>query len=140
MRPTNDERDDRAGGGADPSAGVEHVGIDHVQLVVPAGGLDEMRRVLVDRLGLAEVPRPAGLAGSEGGWFEAGSTSIHVGVDPDFSPARRAHPALLVRNLRRLVSDGRLDVAWSDEIPELERCFVDDPFGNRIELIEAGMR
>ena len=62
---------------------------------------------------------------------------MHLGVEADFRAARKAHPALLVADLRRFVAERRLDVRWSDEIPGVDRCYVDDPFGNRIELIDV---
>lgn len=112
-------------------------GIDHVQLAIPPGGEALARGFYVDRLGLVEVPKPPALAVRGGAWFEAGTTRVHVGVEADFVPARKAHPALLVRDLRSLVDDAGLDARWSDEIPGTLRCHVDDPFGNRLELIEA---
>ncbi len=113
-------------------------GIDHVQLAIPVGGEDVARGFYVDVLGLAEVPKPPILAARGGAWFEAGTTVIHVGVEADFAPARKAHPALLVSGLVDFVAESGLDVRWSDEIPGTVRCRVDDPFGNRIELIEVG--
>jgi catechol 2,3-dioxygenase-like lactoylglutathione lyase family enzyme len=112
-------------------------GIDHVQLAIPVGGEDAAREFYVDVLGFAEVPKPPALAVRGGAWFEAGDTAIHVGVEPDFVPARKAHPALLVAGLTDFVAATGLDVRWSDEIPGTTRCHVDDPFGNRLELIEA---
>jgi hypothetical protein len=113
-------------------------GIDHVQVVIPVGGEDVARGFSVGVLGLSEVPKPAALAVRGGAWFEAGDTRIHVGVEASFTPARRAHPALLIAGLRVFVSASALEVAWRDEIPGTVRCHVHDPFGSRIELIEAG--
>ena len=62
---------------------------------------------------------------------------VHLGVDDDFRPARKAHPALVVADLRELVERLGLDVTWADDIPGIVRCHVADPFGNRIELIDA---
>jgi pimeloyl-ACP methyl ester carboxylesterase len=118
--------------------GRRWAGIDHVQVAIPVGGEPLARAFYASRLGLGEVPKPAEMAGRGGAWFEAGATRIHVGVEPDFVPARKAHPALLVHGLRDLVRSAGLDARWSDEIPGTVRCHVDDPFGNRIELIEAG--
>jgi len=112
-------------------------GIDHVQLAIPEGGEPRARAFYVGALGLTEVPKPAPLAARGGAWFRAGNVEIHVGVEPDFVPARKAHPALVVDDLRGLVDAASLDVRWNDEIPGKIRCHVDDPFGNRIELIES---
>jgi catechol 2,3-dioxygenase-like lactoylglutathione lyase family enzyme len=116
----------------------EWCGIDHVQLAIPVGSEDEARAFYVGVLGLTEVPKPASLAARGGAWFEAGNTIVHVGVESDFVPARKAHPALLYRGLRQLVERTGLSAIWSDEIAGTVRCHVHDPFGNRIELIEAG--
>ena len=113
-------------------------GIDHVQVAIPVGGEDVARRFYAEALGLAEVPKPPALAARGGAWFEVGATRVHVGVEDPFAPARTAHPALLLRGLRDFVAASGLEVAWNDEIPGTLRCHVFDPFGNRLELIEAG--
>jgi catechol 2,3-dioxygenase-like lactoylglutathione lyase family enzyme len=112
--------------------------IDHVQLAIPPGGEPAARSFYVGRLGLEEVPKPAAMAARGGAWFQRGDVRVHVGVEDPFVPARKAHPALSVVGLHRLVERRGLDVRWSDEIPGVVRCHVFDPFGNRIELIEAG--
>jgi len=111
--------------------------IDHVQLAMPAGGEDAARAFYATALGIPEVPKPPGLAGRGGCWFEAGAVRVHVGVDGDFHPARKAHPAFVVRDLRELVERAGLAVTWADDIPGVVRGHVSDPFGNRIELIEG---
>ena len=112
-------------------------GIDHVQVAIPAGGEDEARRFYVGVLGLTEVPKPERLLARGGAWFESGETRVHVGVDASFVSARKAHPALLLFGLRDFIVASGLDATWSDEIQGVDRCHVADPFGNRIELIEA---
>ncbi len=113
--------------------------IDHVQLAIPAGGETVARSFYVDALGMIELPKPAPLAARGGCWFEAGTVQLHVGIDHDFRAAKKAHPALRVADydglLARLLAAG---VATRDdhELPGVRRCYVDDPFGNRIELIE----
>lgn len=114
------------------------VGLDHVQLAIPEGGEDEARRFFVDLLGMNEVPKPANLSPS-GCWFTGGTMSLHLGVDPDFRPARKAHPALLVDDLDGLRI--RLEDAGcvtKDDKPVAGYCrfFTEDPFGNRIELMQ----
>ncbi len=109
-----------------------------MQLAIPLGAEAEARSFYVGVLGLDEIPKPAAMAARGGAWFEAGATKVHVGGDPDFVPARKAHPALLVVGLRELVDQTSLEARWSTEISGVVRCHVDDPFGNRIELIEAG--
>lgn len=114
------------------------VGIDHVQLAIPDGGEELAREFYGTVLGMGEVPKPPLLAARGGCWFEAGGVRLHVGVDPDFHPAVKAHPALAVRDLRGLVNRCGWKVTWSDEVPGTVRCHLADPFGNRIELVEVG--
>ena len=113
--------------------------IDHVQLAMPAGGEDRARRFYDGLLGLPEVPKPPHLAARGGCWFEGPATKVHLGVEDEFRPARKAHPALLVRDLGALVEVLRAaGVAVRDDEPleGYDRVYVDDPFGNRIELLE----
>lgn len=114
------------------------VGIDHVQLAMPAGREAEARAFYGGLLGIPERVKPPELAARGGAWFESGALKIHLGVDADFRPARKAHPALLVRDLRRLVGQlGAAGVAVSeDPLDGFDRVYVDDPFGNRLELME----
>lgn len=116
---------------------AEWVAIDHVQLAIPVGGEDEARRFYVGVLGLSETPKPAVMAARGGAWFEAGDVRVHVGSEADFVPARKAHPALAMRRLHDFIEASGLDAAWNTEIEGLVRCHVDDPFGNRIELVDA---
>ena len=117
---------------------VQWVGIDHVQVSIPSGGEDEARRFYVGVLGLDEVPKPPVMAARGGAWFERGDVRVHVGAEADFVPARKAHPALTMYGLRDFIADTGLAATWNDELVGVVRCHVDDPFGNRIELIEAG--
>lgn len=113
------------------------VAIDHVQLAMPIGGEAMAREFYVGRLGMVEVPKPSALASRGGCWFEAGGVRLHLGLEAEFRPARKAHPALLVQGLAALVERAHLDVRWSDEVPGSVRCHLDDVFDNRLELIEA---
>jgi catechol 2,3-dioxygenase-like lactoylglutathione lyase family enzyme len=115
------------------------VSLDHVQLAMPAGREVEARAFYEDILGIPEVTKPPHLAARGGVWFERGALKIHLGVDKNFVPARKAHPGLLVEDLSALLA--RLSaagfIAVADEPREgYERAYVDDPFGNRIELME----
>ena len=87
---------------------------------------------------MVEVSKPPALAVRGGCWFETGSVRVHVGGETDFRPARTAHPALVIHDLADFVAARDLDVTWSDELPGIVRCHLDDPFGNRIEPIDAG--
>lgn len=115
-------------------------GIDHVQLAAPAGCEDDARRFFGGLLELEEVEKPQPLRSRGGAWFRLGAQQLHVGVDADFAPARKAHPAFSVSGYdetqNRLRAAG-VKVSDDDSIPGLRRCFVADPWGNRIELVEA---
>jgi catechol 2,3-dioxygenase-like lactoylglutathione lyase family enzyme len=114
-------------------------GLDHVQLAMPAGGEAQARSFYADLLGLPEVPKPPHLAVRGGCWFERGALKVHLGVDGDFRPARKAHPAFLVSGLagllERLRSAG-VPIVDDEPLEGFDRAYVDDPFGNRIELLE----
>lgn len=114
--------------------------IDHVQLAMPTGAEDQARSFYIGLLGFREIPKPAELAKRGGAWFESGSALLHLGVEPDFHPARRAHPALIVDDLDALVAQiERAGFETDTSQPALEgyrRAHVFDPFGNRIELME----
>jgi catechol 2,3-dioxygenase-like lactoylglutathione lyase family enzyme len=117
------------------------VGIDHVQVAAPPGCEQQARAFYGDLLGLSELEKPAPLAGRGGCWFACGAQQLHVGVADPFAPATKAHPALLLRDGAALSAlTARLDAAGSPtrpdaELPGIVRAFVDDPFGNRIELV-----
>ena len=113
--------------------------LDHVQLAMPAGGESEARAFYADILGISEVAKPAHLAGRGGCWFEQGALKVHLGVDADFKPARKAQPAFIVSDLAALVTTLKArgyHVAQDQPLDGYDRMYVDDPFGNRIELME----
>ena len=114
--------------------------LDHVQLAIPQGSEDFCRRFYAAVLGMTEVEKPAALAGRGGLWLESGSVRIRLGVEEDFRPARKAHPAIVVRSLDGLaqaLSATGYAPSWDDAIPRVRRFYVSDPVGNRIEFMEA---
>jgi len=118
---------------------VRVVGIEHVQLAMPAGREDEARAFYGGLLGLPETPKPPNLARRGGAWFESARLKIHLGVEADFRPARKAHPALLVEGLPQLVArlkGAGCTVVEDEPLAGFFRVYVSDPFGNRIELLE----
>jgi catechol 2,3-dioxygenase-like lactoylglutathione lyase family enzyme len=119
-------------------------GIDHVQVSMPAGGEALARRFYGELLGLTELPKPPNLALRGGAWFQCGALQLHLGVEAEFRPAKRAHPALLVSDLAQILatlSAAGFEIKHDSEgVPGVERAFTSDPFGNRIEFVEANPR
>lgn len=114
--------------------------IHHVQLPIPPGGETAARRFYGEVLGLREVPKPEPMRARGGLWFSAGPAEIHLGLEEDVRPSRKAHPALVVAELSAYVA--RLRAAGCEWRPSTElagsaRGHTQDPFGNRIELIEG---
>jgi len=113
--------------------------IHHVQLACPAGSEDASRAFYSGVLGLAEIDKPPALARRGGCWFRGHGIEVHLGVEADFRPARKAHPGLLVSGLdswaARLSSAG-YPVSFDDEFPGMRRFYSADPHGNRLEFLE----
>ncbi len=129
---------DRFVGGPDRAPGAI-VGLDHVQLAMPPAGETAARAFYVGVLGLREVAKPAALAGRGGCWFVGDGATLHLGVEEPFRPATKAHPALVVADLGRLRSSlGEAGIAIDEDTSGLavDRCYVHDPFGNRVELVD----
>lgn len=115
------------------------LGLDHVQLAMPAGLEPVAREFYSGVLGLSEVPKPANLAKRGGVWFEGDSLRVHLGVEQDFRPAKKAHPAFLVHDLPALIRHlerAGISVVNDEPFEGCDRIYVSDPFGNRIELLE----
>ena len=116
------------------------VGLDHVQLAMPPGKENAVRTYCIEVLGLAEVDKPASLAGRGGAWFGLGDEwQIHYGVEAAFQPNRKAHPAFVVNDLdglaARLAAAG-YPVNWDEALAPRRRFYSSDPFGNRLEFME----
>jgi catechol 2,3-dioxygenase-like lactoylglutathione lyase family enzyme len=115
-------------------------GIDHVQLAAPPGCEADARRFFGDALGLEEVEKPEPLRPRGGVWFRCGTQQLHIGVEQEFAPARKAHPAFQVADyealLERLRAAG-IEATPDESVPGLRRSFVSDPWGNRIELLDS---
>ena len=115
------------------------IGVDHVQLAMPAGRETEARAFYSGLLGIPELSKPPALAARGGVWFERGPVKVHLGVDPDFRPARKAHAGLLVRGLDDLIAAlqrAGYVVTTDEPLEGYLRVYVSDPFGNRLELME----
>lgn len=115
------------------------LGLDHVQLAAPPGAEPEARKFFGDVLGWVEIPKPENLKRRGGVWFQCGPHQVHIGVQPDFTPARKAHPAFVVQNLSHLrahVEARGLSPVDDEPLPGAERFYLRDPFGNRLEFLE----
>lgn len=116
-------------------------GLDHVQVAAPrTPGVEEQARAFYGGLlGMKEVEKPDALKANGGVWYAAGSAQLHVGIEEPFAPAKKAHPALLVRglaDLRATLEAAGARTSEAEEIPGVSRFYVYDPFGNRLELME----
>jgi catechol 2,3-dioxygenase-like lactoylglutathione lyase family enzyme len=114
--------------------------LDHVLLAMPAGGEAEARKFYQDILGIPEAQKPAELVARGGCWFESDEVKVHLGVEKNFAPARKAHPAFIVDDLKGLtavLTKAGHAIAHDKPLEGYDRIFVDDPFGNRIELMEV---
>jgi len=115
------------------------LGLDHVQLAMPRGAEEIARRFYTGILGLSEIAKPPDLAKRGGVWFALGEQQLHLGVEDEFRPARKAHPAVLVRDideLRDRLTAADLSPIDDDSLPDHRRFYVADPFGNRLEFLE----
>ncbi len=117
-------------------------GLHHVQLAIPAGGEEASRRFWGQVLGMTELDKPPVLAARGGCWFAGERLVVHLGVETDFAPARKAHPGITVAGLADLAA--RLEAAgavvtWDGEMPGFDRFYSADPFGNRLEFLEPQM-
>lgn len=113
--------------------------IDHVQLAMPAGRESEARAFYGGLLGIPEKAKPPNLARRGGCWFERGALKVHLGVEAQFRPARKAHPAFLVDDVRAMAAALKAAghrVVEDEKLEGYDRVFVDDPFGNRLELMQ----
>ena len=114
--------------------------IDHVQLAMPPGGEDRATAFYQGVLGIPRVEKPPELEVRGGCWFEHDGVRVHLGVEQDFRPAKKAHPALAVSGIDELcdaLEAAGHPVRHTEDVPGTPQWYVDDPFGNRIELLRA---
>jgi catechol 2,3-dioxygenase-like lactoylglutathione lyase family enzyme len=113
--------------------------IDHVQVAIPVASEERARAFYSDILGFTEISKPPQMAERKSIWFIAGDVNLHLGLEPDFAPAKRAHPAFVVDGLDAILA--ACDHAGFAHKPDtsfngFRRVHVFDPFGNRLELME----
>ena len=113
--------------------------LDHVQVAMPAGLEGAARAFYGTALGLPEIPKPAPLAARGGVWYAVGDLQLHLGVAENFSPAKKAHPAFRVTDAAAVAErlrEAGFTVRWDSSLPGCSRFYTDDPFGNRIEILQ----
>lgn len=115
------------------------IALHHVQLAMPQGEEALAEAFYANILGMTRVPKPDVLAGRGGVWFAAGPIRLHLGVETPFAPARKAHPAFEVADLdavTRHLGTAGIEVMRDQDLPEIRRIYIHDPFGNRLELLQ----
>ncbi|MEV6472943.1 VOC family protein [Streptomyces sp. NPDC051657] len=121
------------------TAPVGLAAVDHVQLAAPPGSEDALRAFYAGALGMTEIRKPPVLAARGGCWFASGPVQLHLGVEEDFHPAKKAHPGLRVTGIvayaARLEAHG-VPVEWDGALPGHRRFYAHDPVGNRLEFLE----
>jgi len=113
--------------------------IDHIQIAAPKGCEAAARRFFGSLLGLQEIEKPESLRARGGCWFRVGPRQLHVGVEEDFRPASKAHPAFAVNNideLFRLLIEAQVSCKWDPARDAVRRFYANDPWGNRLEFTE----
>ncbi|WP_456271472.1 VOC family protein [Bacillus sp. AK031] len=119
--------------------GFEIIGLDHVQLAAPEGSEGKARYFFGEILGMKEIEKPEKLKSGGGCWFQCGKQEVHIGVENEFSPALKAHPAIVVHNIDSLINrleEFSIDVKEDFRIEDRKRIFINDPFGNRVEFLQ----
>jgi catechol 2,3-dioxygenase-like lactoylglutathione lyase family enzyme len=116
-------------------------GLDHVQIAAPPNSEHEAKAFYGGVLGLTQIEKPPELQARGGVWFQVGPHQLHIGIQQDFQPATKAHPAFAVDALdelaERLITAGA-PVHYDDAIPG--RFYTEDPWGNRLELLSSPSR
>ncbi len=113
--------------------------IDHIQLAAPKGSEEVANKFFGDILGFTKVEKPESLKKRGGVWFEFGHYQVHIGIEEPFKPSKKAHPAFEVENIENLklhLSKNNVEFIEDDGLPGANRVYVNDPFGNRMEILE----
>ncbi|WP_439272608.1 VOC family protein [Pseudochrobactrum sp. HB0163] len=115
------------------------IGLDHIQLAIPPNSEDTARGFYGQILGFREVPKPDNLIKRGGCWFEHGAIKLHLGTEHSFSPALKAHPAFLIDDLAaflKILAKHDIPITEDEPLAGYLRAYIQDPFGNRIELMQ----
>ena len=114
------------------------LGLDHIQLAIPPGGEVVARAFWCDLVGLDEMPKPAALRDRGGLWLGLAGAELHLGVQPGFTPAQKAHPGFVAADLAALATrftEAGHPIHWNHLLTDRRRFFTEDPFGNRLEFL-----
>lgn len=113
--------------------------LDHIQIAIPEGGEATAREFWIDALGLKELSKPEPLRERGGLWLSLGQVELHLGIEKEFSPARKAHPGFAVDDLdavaAQIEASGQTP-RWDTTLKDRRRFFTEDPFGNRLEFLQ----
>jgi catechol 2,3-dioxygenase-like lactoylglutathione lyase family enzyme len=112
--------------------------LHHIQLAIPPGSEDSCREFYIGIIGMTEIAKPAELVANGGLWLQSGGLQIHLGVEADFIPAKKAHPGILVEGLDDLVAtlaSHDIKIMWDDKFPGYRRFYTFDTIGNRLEFL-----
>lgn len=115
------------------------IAIEHIQLAIPAGSKDQCRPFW-RALGFTEIEKPSALRARGGAWFRSDGIELHLGVDPAFTPATKAHPGFAAQDLDKIVTALQAlnaEIMWDESIPDRRRFFTADPVGNRLEFLQT---
>jgi catechol 2,3-dioxygenase-like lactoylglutathione lyase family enzyme len=113
--------------------------LNHVQIAIPIASQDRARAFYSGILGFTEIEKPPQMADRKSLWFVAGAVNLHLGIEPDFTPAKRAHPAFVVDGLDQILAAcerASITIKPDTSFNNFRRVHVFDPFGNRLELME----
>jgi catechol 2,3-dioxygenase-like lactoylglutathione lyase family enzyme len=113
--------------------------IHHIQIAAPEGCESAARDFYGSILGMKEIEKPTKLRARGGCWFQCGSQQVHIGVERNFNPARKAHPAFAVfrlDELREILTGRGTTIVDDDDLAGVRRFYAEDPWGNRLEFVE----
>ena len=115
--------------------------LHHAQITIPRGSEEQARQFYCDLLGLTEIEKPDSLKERGGFWLQVGEQQVHIGTEDGVNrQATKAHLAYQVDDVRawqKLLQARNIALLDGIPIPGFDRIEIRDPFGNRIEFIQA---